>query len=330
MQRGSAVNEPVLRSVRCPQCAGPLGVTEGRRIITCDHCGVRILVKERGGYSRWYFPVKTTKLEAVGVGSAWLRRHPGISKGARSAAFVEASLLYAPIWEYKALVAGWEFGSKVRAQTILVGQENKDEHLDLRLVRERVEEPRLSERRFYEAALDLSAIGATRPRITGREFALPLIAGELEEGAQLLEAAGTAADIAEAGRRSALTPIVGDVSSGTRLFPLRESVTLLFYPLWLLRFRDGNRLYEMTVDGRGGTIFSARAPAANRQRLLAIVAQMVILAAVVAVLLRLHGVWNVGRLPTVIAAVVVSLVVLFTARQFRLQGEVEYHEPYSS
>jgi fatty acid desaturase len=157
-----------------------------------------------------------------------------------------------------------------------------------------------------------------------------LLAGELEEGALLLEAAGTAAEIAESGRRSALTPLVGDAASGTRLFPLRESVTLLFYPLWLLRFRDGHRLYEMTVDGRSGTILSARAPAANNQRLLAAVAQMVILAAVAAAFLRLHAVWNVGRLPTVIVAVVVSLVVLFTARQFRLQGEVEYHEPYSS
>ena len=324
------MNDPVLRSVRCPQCAGPLGVTEGHRLITCDHCGVRILVREHGGYTRWYFPAKISKLEAVGVGSAWLKRHPGINNKARTAAFVEASLLYAPIWEYKALVAGWEFGSKLRTQTTLVGQEGKDEHLELQLNREEVEEPRLSERRFYEAALDLSAIGATRPRITGREFALPLLAGELEEGALLLEATGTAADIATAGRRSALTPLVGDAASGTRLFPLRETVTLLFYPLWLLRFRDGNRLYEMTVDGRSGSIFSARAPAANRQRLLAAVTQMVVLAAVVAVFLRLHGVWGIGRMATVVVAVVVSLVVLFTARQFRLQGEVEYREPYSS
>ncbi len=305
-------------------------MTEGHRLITCDHCGVRILIKEHGGYSRWYFPAKITKLAAVGVGSAWLKKHPGIDKQARSATFVEASLLYAPIWEYKALVAGWEFGSKLRTQALLVGQEGKDEHLELELNRERIEEPRLNERRYYEAALDLSALGATRPRITGREFALPLLAGELEEGALLLEASGTAADVAKIGRRSALTPLVGDTASGTRLFPLRESVTLLFYPLWRLRFRDGNRLYEMTVDGRSGSIFSARAPAADRQRLIAAIAQMVILAGVVAMFLRLQGVWEIGRLPTVIVAVVVSLVVLLTARQFRLQGEVEYHEPYSS
>ena len=305
-------------------------MTQGHRLVVCGRCGVRLLVREPGGYSRWYFPAKIGKLEAVGVGSVWLRQHPGINRSARTAPFVQASLLYAPIWEYRALVAGWEFGSKLRTQTVLVGKEDKNEHLELQLVRQKVEEPRLGERRFYEAALDLAALGATRPRITGREFALPLLPGEIEEDALVLEATGTAAEIAAAGRRSALTPLVGDNTSGTRLFPLRERVTLLFYPLWLLRFRDGNRLYEMTVDGRTGTIFSARAPAGNRQRLLVAVAQMVVLAAVVAIFLRLHDIWSIGRLPTVIAAVVVSLVVLFTARQFRLQGEVEYNEPYSS
>ncbi|MCL5736305.1 MAG: hypothetical protein M1274_12075 [Actinobacteria bacterium] len=319
----------VLQSIHCPQCAGPLGVAEGRRLITCDHCGVRLLVGEQAGYSRWYFPAKIGKLEAVGVGSAWLKKHPGIDKSARSAAFVEASLLYAPIWEYKALVAGWEFGSKLRTQSFLVGEEDRNEHLELQLVREKVAEPRLNERRYYEAALDLAALGATRPRITGREFAMPLLPGELREGA-LLEAGGTAGKVMEAGRRSVLTPLVGDPAAGTRLFPLRESVTLLYYPLWLLRFRVGSRLYEMTVDGRAGTIFSARAPAANTRRLLVAALQMVVLAAVAAMFLHLPSAWGVGRLTTVIIAVVVSLVVLFTARQFRLHGEVEYHEPYSS
>ena len=328
-ERGRDVDKLVLRSVRCPQCVGPLGVTEGRQLVTCEHCGVRILVREHGGYSRWYFPTSIDKLRAVGVGSAWLKRHPGLSDRARAGKFLEATLLYAPIWEYRALVAGWEFGSKLRTQNILVGDE-ENERLDLQLVRQSVEEPRLSERRFYEAALDLSAIGATRPRITGREFALPLLSGELEEGASLLEAAGTAAEIAESGRRSVLTPLDGDMGSGTRLFPLRERVTLLYYPLWLLRYRCGNRLYEMTVDGRSGTIFSARAPAANTKRLSATVAQMAILAAVVAVFLHLRVAWDIGRSTTVVVAVIVSLVVVMTAWQFRLQGEVEYHEPYSS
>ena len=266
----------------------------------------------------------------MGVGSGWLKNHPGLERNVRSAPFVEATLLYAPIWEYRALVVGWEFGSKLRTQTVLVGREGKDEHLDLQLVREDVEEPRLGERRFYEAALDFTALGATRPRVTGREFALPLLPGELEEGALVLEAAGTAAEVSQKGRRSALNPMVDDPVSGTRLYPLHERVTLLYYPLWLLRFRDGNRLYEMTVDGRSGTILSARAPAGNRRKLLLAVFQIVVLAALVAIVAHIQVMWDIGRLPAVALVVVVSLAALYTVRQFRLQAEVEYHEPYSS
>jgi hypothetical protein len=152
----------------------------------------------------------------------------------------------------------------------------------------------------------------------------------LEQGASLLEASGTAADIADVGRKHALAPLEGDITSGTRLFALRESVSLLYYPLWLLRYRDGSRLYEMTVDGRSGVIFSARAPAANRKRLVATVAQMAILAVLVAVVLQLHTSLGLSRLTAVIIAVIVSLVVVGTAEQFRLHSEVEYHEPYSS
>lgn len=321
--------EPVLRSVSCPQCAGPLAATEGRRLVTCGHCGVRLLVREHGGYSRWYFPAEVDRLQAVGVGSAWLKRHPGLSDGARAAKFVEADLLYAPIWEYKAFVAGWELGTKVRTQNVLIG-EQENERLDLRLIKERVEEPRLGERRYYEEAIDFSALGATRPRVSGREYALPLLPGELEEGASLLEASGTVAALAETGRKYCLAPLEGDLASGTRLFVLREGVSLLYYPLWLLRYRDGNRLYEMTVDGRSGVIFSARAPAANAKRLMATVAQMAILAVLAAVLVRLHAPLGLSRLTAIIIAVIVSLVVVGTAEQFRMRSEVEYHEPYSS
>ncbi len=221
---------------------------------------MRVAVKERDGFSRWYFPVRVDRLKAVGAGSAWLEQHPGIAKRARNAHFVEAQLVWAPIWEYKALVVGWEFGSRLRTQNELVGEED-NERLELQLVRERVEEPHLQERRFFQAATDLAALGATRPRITGREPALPLLAGELDASALVLEAEGTAAEMIEKGRRAVLQPLSGALSPDVHLFALRESTTLLFYPLWLLRYRDGNRSYRMVVNGRDGTVNSATAPA---------------------------------------------------------------------
>jgi uncharacterized Zn finger protein (UPF0148 family) len=284
-----AGDEPVLRSVRCSQCAGPLVARGGERVLTCSHCGVRVAVAERDGFSSWYFPTRVERIKAVGVASAWLAEYRGIAKRARGASIGEARLVYAPIWEYKALVVGWEFGNKLRTRCELVGEEG-NERLDLQLVREGVEEPHLQERRFYQAATDFAALGATRPRVSGREPILPLLAGELDPSAQILDPDDRAASVAERGRKAVLQPVAGAESPDAHLFALRESTTLLFYPLWLLRYRDGNRLHTIAVNGRDGTVNSATAP----------------------------------------AAVIDSVLDILPLRRSRKEREVEYHEPFSS
>ncbi len=156
--------EQTLRSVQCSQCAGPLNARQGRRILVCGHCGVRVVVNETGGFSRWYFPARVDRLEAAGAGAAWLRDFPGIAKPSRAARFVDARLVYAPIWEHRALTAGWEFGYKLRTQNELVHDPTDEaggDHLELQVVKERVREPRLQERRFYQAATDFADLGAT-------------------------------------------------------------------------------------------------------------------------------------------------------------------------
>jgi len=104
----AAPQEEVLHSVQCSQCAGPLSVREGRRILVCSHCGVRVAVKEHGGFSRWYFPRALDRLRAAAS-----RKPPGCMTTPVSLnvlatpRFVDARLTYVPIWEHKALLAGW-------------------------------------------------------------------------------------------------------------------------------------------------------------------------------------------------------------------------------
>ena len=319
----------VLRSVRCSQCAGPLTAREGHRILVCGHCGVRMAVREHGGFSRWYLPARIERLEAVAAAATWLEDHPGISKRARGASLTEARLVYVPIWEHRSLVAGWEFGHKLRTRYELVGDDER-EWLDLRLAREGVEEPFLQERRYYEAATDLSGLGATRPRITGRELMLPLLAGELDPSAAVLEAGGSAAEVAAAGRKAALLPVSGASSPDTHVFALRESTALLYYPLWLLRYQVGNRFYRIVVNGRNGSVNSAKAPASNAGRVALLVAEVVVLAAVAALLLWLGLSGETAQVSTTAGAVIVSVVAILLVWRFRLQREVEYHEPFSS
>ena len=213
-------SEHVLHSLCCPQCAGPLSVQTGRRILLCDHCGIRVLLRADGGVSRWLFPQTVDKVHALGAAKKWLADNPGISRQARDVPVDRAQLVHVPIWEHKALVTGWEFGSKVRTQYQLVKDDEGCEKLDLMLTKEHFEDPHLQERRFFQAACDLDALGAARPRFSGRELLLPMVAGEVDPSSTVLEPTGTAAQIAARGRQLALLPVSGAAEPQSRMPPL--------------------------------------------------------------------------------------------------------------
>ncbi len=321
-----------MRSVRCSQCAGPLSAYEGKRVLVCDHCGVRVALLEHGGLTRWYFPTRVDRARALAAGAAWLRDFPGIASAVRQAEPVEVKLAYAPIWEHKVLNAGWEFGTQHRTRivtprSLLTGE--PQESMELRLLEEGVQEPRLQERRHYLPATDFEAIDACRPRITGRELLVPLLAGELDPAAIVLRAEGEASEVVSKGRTAAQRPLSGAMNPELHLYLFRESVALLYYPLWLLRFRHGDSYCRVVVDGRDGTVNSGRAPADQTKRLAALVAKMAALAAAVVVLAYFGATYEPGRASLIAAAAVVSIAAVAMGVRFRPEKEVEYHDPFS-
>jgi DNA-directed RNA polymerase subunit RPC12/RpoP len=333
------VEKQVLHSVQCSQCAGPLSVSEGRRILECDHCGVRVVVLEHGGFSRWYFPPRVDRIHAATAGAGWLREYPGIAKRAREAHLVDAHLVYAPIWEHRALLAGWEFGQKLRTRfraspPVADGYYERVVQGNLELLEEGVHEPRLQERRYYQAATDFEDLGATRPRVTGRELLVPLLAGELDASSTVLDARGSPSEVAERGRRAAVQPLSGAISPDTHLFTFRESVSLLYHPLWLVRYQDGGRPCRVVVNGRDGSVISGTAPADITVPIAFLTAETVFMAIVAALLVWLAIRWESGRSSILAAAVIVFLADIWSMwrfrKRFREGKEVEYHEPFSS
>jgi hypothetical protein len=306
-----------------------LSVFEGKRVLVCDHCGVRVAVLEHGGLTHWYFPARVDRTRALAAGTAWLEDYPGIAVEMRDAQLVEAKLAYAPIWEHKVLTAGWEFGSQHRTR-VVVGRNpltgEVDDTMELRLLHEGVQEPRLQERRHYLAAVDFGKLGACRPRITGRELLIPLLAGEIGSSALVLEAQGDPSMVVEGGRAAAQSPLTGAIDPEVHLFLFRETVTLLYYPLWLLRFRHGDAYSRVVVDGRDGTVNSGQAPADQRKLVAVVVAKLVGLAIAVALLIYFGATFKPGRVPLVVVAVILSAVAVALGIRFRPEKEVEYHD----
>jgi len=330
---GAPVEPPTrratLRSISCPRCAGPLSARDGDRLISCGRCGTPFRAMSRGGFERRFFPAKIEKLSAVGKAALWLREHQDTPDDIAESFFTEARLLYVPIWEVRAYVVGWEFGKKLRTKAELV-QVGREEHVQTRLVDEGVEEGYFSERRLYREAADLSALGMGRPHITGREFTLPYLVGELEQEATVLEADRELESVREQARESFLRPPTGTLSRQTQLFLLRESACLIYYPLWSLCYRYRGRAYEMTVDGRNGLVHSARAPADNRARLAALLASYAGLAVGLALSVSAWESWGELREPAAYAALAVTVAASGVYWRFRLVREVEHYESFSA
>jgi hypothetical protein len=318
-----------LKSVSCPRCAGPLHGADGERHLACGHCGTYFLATSTRGYARRFFPAKVAKLGAVAAGTRWLHGYPDAPSDIEEAAFVEAYLLYAPIWEVRAHVVGWEFGKKIRtrAEAVTNGDET---YIQMNMVEESSEEGFLNERRLYQEAADLGAIGMRRPHITGREFTLPYLPGELEADAAVLQATGDLDAAEERAHTSFLKPPTGAIARSSRLFLLKERSALIYYPLWELRYRYRGRSYEMTVDGRTGVVHSARAPADNRRRVATFLGIVSLLAIVLAFGVWFGGTSAVGRELSLYVGAAVAVLAGGAAWRFELVREVEYHEPFSS
>ena len=325
-----------LRSVQCSQCAGPLDAFEGRRILVCAHCGTRFSVLEQGGFTRWHFPCRVTRLQAAEAAARWLADYPGVQEAARTARLTQARLIYAPIWEYKTFVAGWEFGYKLQPRNVFVESKTPSvfgavgDHLELDMVKEEVKQPYLQERRFFLEATDFMAFGAMRPRMTGRELLLPMLAGEIEPNASVLQPTADKQAFVQKGRDSCLVPMSGAHDSDSHLFSLRESTALLYYPIWVLGYERDNRVSRVVVNGRDAGVNAAVAPASARKQVALLAAQLVFLAILAIVFVLLAVAWSHGRSSMVALAVIVSAAAAVLVWRFRPEHEVEYHEPFSS
>jgi hypothetical protein len=322
--------QQILHSLSCPQCAGPLSVHAGRRILLCDHCGVRVLNSGEGGLSRWLFPQNTDQIHALSAAARWLTDCPGIAKNARDVPVRHATLVHIPIWEHTCLVAGWEFGTKLRTKSYLVSDDEGAYRLELSVEEERFRDPHLQERRYFQAACDLSAMGATRPRFSGRELLLPLVAGEVDPSSAVIEAQGTAVAVAERGRKLALLPASGAADPQTRMLVLRESVSLLYYPLWLVEYQVADRPYRIVVDANHGTVNSGTAPAANERRNPVLALRVAAMLAVAVFAAWAASNWSAARVPLVFLAVIVCIAAFLLVLRSPSGGKVEYHEPFSS
>ena len=232
----------------------------------------------------------------------------------------ELFVAYLPLWTVWARVAAWVFGRKE------VGS-SKNRRMEPREVRV------LRAMSWNVPACDVQEFGVDGVPL-GSQSLLAFDAGALHIDGMVFEPVGSSSDaVAEAHhhfdeevRRQAHLDELGSI----KIRHLRERMAVVYYPLWVARYRFRDRVYQVVIDGDAGRVLYGKAPGNIWFRAAALVVGMALgaLAAVDGTALALRWALNSSdsdSLAIVVIPMVIGAALMLAAyRRFRY-GELIEH-----
>lgn len=253
--------EKVLKGVTCPACSGELDLREGIKTFNCKYCGTLLLTKGTDGVIKYYVPRKIQRNIAIQNMFNWLGKGFAKARGLKSNSKLDdAFLVYIPYWRVRADVIGWVFGKERRTQTV-----------NGRTTTYYVDVERKIQKQFDRtfAACDVAELGVRKVNLAGDELK-PINFEELQSEGMLFNIISSEREITEAAKSQFIDEAVSSVNVDQITFQhndlVRPNVTIVYYPLWVVRYIFQGRTYQVVIDGEDGTICYGKAPGNNLYR----------------------------------------------------------------
>lgn len=253
--------EKVIKGITCPSCSGELDIAEGIRSLNCKYCGSLLVAKGSGSSMRFYVPKKLNRNDAINKAMNWLGSGLAKAKGLKQNSKVtEAFLAYIPYWRVTADIVGWVFGQEKRTRTSNGRTETYYVDVEKKVMK--------TYDRTYSAC-DVSELGVKQVNLTGDEI-IPVELETLQREGMLFNIVSSEKEAFE----FALNQFAGDAraSAGVDRVTfehtdlIRKQISIVYYPLWVIRYTFANRTYQVVVDGEDGTICYGKAPGNNLYR----------------------------------------------------------------
>jgi len=223
-------------------------VKEQDRIITCSHCGAEHFLSGIKGTVRSIIPFSLTASDAKKVVHHYFRKRETAQDIPRQGRLKEITPIYVPFWKVRQGYYGWRFRPGLRPQVIKRVVEVTVPACStggLGFTSVRIEPEDLEEQKLYE------------PEVAQRE-------------ATVYDVTIPKEDILELTKRRALGKTEGKGRSSIffqRIKCISTSASLVYYPLWLVKYSYNRGLYQVLVSGRRGLLVSGRFPANLSARL---------------------------------------------------------------
>lgn len=260
-------SEQALHGLNCPNCGGMVPIPEGQRIVRCPYCDLRSWVRGERGVLRFQVPLKVDRKAASQAYQGFLRSNMAIARdAAQKSQLVEAFVVFLPFWTVWARVAAWAFGQK----QVGSGDNKRYEAREVRVVQEM---------NWNGAACDVGEFGVTQ--VPDVEHSLqPFNPEELHQQGLVFEPVNSASEAREQAEEQfeAQARRKADLDRIGQFFfrVLRSRFSLVYHPLWVMRYLYRQRAFQVVVDGLSGKVLYGKAPGNTLYRALMLVLGMAV------------------------------------------------------
>jgi len=256
--------EKILKGITCPACSGELDLREGIKTFNCKYCGTLLIARGADGVVKYYVPRKIQRNIAIQKTFDWLGKGFSKARGLKKTAKLEdAFLVFIPYWRVRADVIGWVFGKERRTKT--VNGRTTTYYVD---VEKKIQ-------KTYDntyAACDVAELGVRTVNLLGDELR-PVNFEELQSEGMLFNIISSEKEITDIAKSEFVNDAVNSVHVDQITFQhndlVRPNVSIVYYPLWIVRYNHNGRTYQVVVDGEDGSICYGKAPGNNLYRAVA-------------------------------------------------------------
>jgi hypothetical protein len=239
-----------VQGLACPTCGGAVALAEGTRITTCPACGSALLAQGDLGHPTFAAPLRVERATVLATLAAWWREMDKAKDLAATAKVKEAFPVFVPVWRVTGRVLGWVLG------------EQKEEK-DKRTVWVPVERRVFLKGDVNRAACDLGELGIQSVPLK-TDVLDPFDSDAIEKQGMIFRPLTPASEVRafaveqflEKGRASARV----DRLTRAFLHVVGIALSLVYYPLWVVRYEYRQRVYQATADGLTGRLLFGRAP----------------------------------------------------------------------
>lgn len=250
--------EKIIKGITCPSCSGELDIRDGMHSFNCKYCGTLLVVKGDKGVLKYYVPRKLKRDDAIERAYKWLGEGLSKAKGLKANSQVtEAFLVYIPYWRVRADVVGWVFGVEKRTVTTSSGTRTEYEHKEVKI-----------QKSFDKTlpACDVAELGVRKVNLMGDQI-LPVNYEALQQDGMVFNIVSSQKDVLENSLNLFKSQARKEVNLDEITFEhydlVRENISIVYYPLWIVRYIFNNRTYQIVIDGEDGSVCYGKAPGSN-------------------------------------------------------------------